>query len=85
MIKPYLDQWMKVEGNIRDVSDKIYPNQITVHIYENESSLYLRFEANTWGAQVGSFDVGDQISAIGKIELIDRLGYISLKECELVT
>lgn len=84
IIKPYLDQWMEIEGNIKDVSKTSYTNQITVFIFDNELSLFLYFDANTWGVQVGSFDVGDRISVIGKIASIQRDGIISLGECELV-
>ena len=83
--KPYLGQWMGIEGNITDVSQRSYMNQITVYMFDNEPSFALYFDASTWGTQIGSFDVGDRISAIGKIESIQRGGIISLEECELVS
>ena len=85
LTETYLGQWMEVEGNVTDISRNLFEDQIKVHIFNDRLSLFLHFDASTWGVQVGSLDVGDQISAIGKIRSILRQGIISLDECELVS
>ena len=83
--QPYLGQWMEIEGNVDDVSERLSGDEISVYIWsEVKPSFFLIFDSNTWGTQIRSFDVGDHIIAVGKIKSISRLGTISLEECELI-
>lgn len=86
--EPYLGLWLEEEGVVTDISKESLSDQIAVYMFEDKPGLALYFDASTWGAQVGSFDVGDRISAIGKIKSIQRTwdsGIVSLEECELVS
>ena len=86
--KLHIGQWMTIKANVADVSETTYANDIQVSIIsESGPSLVLGFDANTWGMKVRSLDVGDQISAIGKIRDIRTMGqygFIFLEECELI-
>ena len=79
----HIGQWLKVHGPIRDVSNR--GGAISVDIMETEPSFFLDFDQSRWSKRLDSFNIGDQISVIGKIQGIDRDGYISLEECELVS
>ena len=83
----HIGQWLRVQGQVRDVSQRfISKGTIIVSITGAETTLllFLYFDAKIWGSQVSSFIVGDRISAIGKIDRIDRTGLIRLEECALV-
>ncbi|MCY4653977.1 MAG: hypothetical protein OXC95_12535 [Dehalococcoidia bacterium] len=79
----HIGQWLKVDGPIEDVSTEV--REICVQILETEPSFFLYFDESSWSTRLASFNVGDQISVIGKIRRIGRFGYVTLEECELVT
>ena len=81
--KRHIGQWLKVDGPVEDIRREM--RTICVHIMNTEPSFFLDFDEGCWSTRLASFNVGDHISAIGKIKYIGRGGYVSLEECELVS
>ncbi len=81
---------LKVEGTIRDKrsSFEVSPSWGTkkVHVcmdeLETQASIFLEFTGSTWQNRLYSFNLGDRISAIGRIESVTKS--VNLKDCELV-
>ncbi len=82
----HLGLWHRVEGPVVNVREEVSGSVITVYIKESmdEVSVFLDFDNKRWGARLMSLNVGDHISAIGKIDSISYAGFLSLGECELL-
>ena len=85
--KPYLGQWLQVEGLVDDVRDRYKVIRVYLprgEIGSSEPSFFLDFDADVWRDIFATLHKGDRISAAGKIKHIAPSGYISLEECELI-
>lgn len=78
--------WLRVDGTARNVKEHISSDVIEVSVVESGTkvSLFLDFAASRWGARLRSLDVGDSVSAIGRITHIARSGHVVLEDCELL-
>ena len=82
---------LKVEGTIRDKSPSIevFPNRGTKQVHvcmdelETQASIFLKFTGSTWYDRLDPFNLGDRISAIGRIESVTKK-CVTLKDCELL-
>ena len=84
----HIGLWLKVKGNVLNVREDGFDNTITVFLNESisQKGMHLEFDANRWGARLRTLDIGDMISAVGKIESINsymHLASLSLVCCEL--
>lgn len=75
VIRRHIGHWLRAEGSVQDVSS-ITETSILVLVDKPESdvSLALVFESANWRDKLASFDIGDPISAIGKIKRVSTLG-----------
>lgn len=86
VVKSHIGNWLKVEGLVNDVSSSMGGKDIMVVLERSDLHilLLLHFDASKWKPQVSTLIIGDKISVIGTIRSIDRTGYVSLEECELL-
>lgn len=85
----HIGLWLKVEGNVKSAfrsgfRDKVVSVQLWETMENSTPAVFLDFEASRWASTVGALNVGDRVSAIGRIEEISIKGYVTLRECELV-
>ena len=88
MAKFHIGHWLKVEGKIINVSLIQSFSHKTTMVFigtsnEEELFLSLEFDSRIWNNRVSSLDIGEPISAIGKIKQISSID-VRLAECELV-
>ena len=88
-IQLHLGQWLHVEGRIRNVGQMAPDDEITVSVDLTKSgvTVFMDFAPSYWQARLQAANIGDTISAIGKIENVQSYGgdgFVSLDECELV-
>ena len=86
--KRHISHWLRVEGRIRNVQEYEYMDYIFIYVAQADVNvdLILEFDRSYWRERLIAFNVGDHISAIGKIKGISSSlgGTVSLDECELV-
>ena len=88
--KRHIGLWLRVEGEVENVSRTIgLENGLTIHLSPlipktNNTSVFLKFDDTQLGLLIKSLEVGDRISAIGKISSISRQGFVSLENCQLI-
>ena len=83
--KRHIGQWLIVSGTIFEIYKLNSSEYTTVHLRKTESQpdMMLGFVSTEWHEVLSAFNVGDTISAMGKIESISNLGYVSLEDCKL--
>ena len=86
LTKPHIGTWLRIKGpiyNIRPPSD----NTVTVAVDFSRGYptllVFLSFDETPWRERLRILDIGDSITAIGKISQINKTN-ISLEECELI-
>ena len=48
------------------------------------ATVFLLFDADKWGDRLMSYDKGDVLSAVGEIDNISIVGFVSLANCEVL-
>ena len=82
----HIGLWLSVEGSVIDIREMIFSDNllaVQMSVSENDASAVLYCDKKRWGQLLNSVDVGDQMTAIGRIASIGRYRTISLDECEL--
>ena len=86
LTKPHIGTWLRIEGPIYNIDP---PSHSTITVVMDLSGgfsdllVFLSFDETHWRDRLRILDIGDSITAIGKIHQIDNAG-ISLEECELI-
>ena len=84
--KRHIGHWLQVTGSVGNISSLL--DTVVVHVRQagTKTDLFLYFEETVWRDKLASFDIGDQISAIGRIDAFEsRLGgSVTLEECKLI-
>ena len=79
----HIRQWLEVDGLISDVGDEYTDIRVSLNSTQAQPVILLHFDPVLWKVRLNSFNVGDRIVAIGKINHIGSSG-VSLGESELV-
>ena len=76
----HIGHWLRVDGTISDISEGF--GSITVHLARGDDkvSVYLEFNEDDWRDSLVTLNIGDYISAEGKIDRISRSGSVTLEE-----
>ncbi len=84
--KRHIGHWLRVEGCVKDVWKRGASVSLLVGPLDTEVLLHMEFDGSLWRERLVAFNVGDQVSAIGKIESIGFYlrGSVRLEKCELV-
>ena len=81
--KRHIGQWLRISGSIRDISSR--SNSIEVMARDrDQTTVFFEFNSSIWRDRLAPLNIGDGITAIGKIDSISSVGYVRLEECELV-
>ncbi|MBI4340135.1 MAG: hypothetical protein HY680_09325 [Chloroflexi bacterium] len=82
LVKPYLGKWMTVGGAITTIN---FVKAKGVNWYQvsllKVGDIYFFFD-EPWGERLSIKNKGDQVTVIGQVESVDRLG-VTLHHCEL--
>lgn len=83
--KTYQGQWKKMEGRVKDVSALLNSRTLVLLTPDDDDEMWgrasIQFDKE-WREQVSALNVGDWISAVGKIEKIR--GWLDLVDGEIV-
>ena len=79
----HIGQWLRVNGSIDDIRDWFDSIDVRIKTLEHQTPMTLRFNKNVWLETLKPFNIGDQITAIGKIDSISSIS-VRLEECELI-
>lgn len=88
-IQLHLGQWLHVTGHIRDVRQTFSDGEIAVSVglVKSDVRVLLYFAPSYWQTRLQAANIGDTISAIGKIKDIEPFGgsgLIWLDECDML-
>ena len=79
----HIGQWLRVNGSIDNIYDWLGSITVSIKTLEHQTSMTLQFNKNVWLETLKPFNIGDQITAIGKIDSISSIS-VTLEECELI-
>lgn len=88
-IQLHLSQWLHATGHIRNVRQGVPGGEIivSVDLTNSDVAISFSFDPSLWQARLQAANIGDTVSAIGKIRDLDShggYGIVWLDECELL-
>ena len=80
----HIGHWLRVDGTISDISEEDGIISVYLARGDDKASVFLRFNKDDWRDSLVALNIGDFVSAEGKIRRISRSGFVTLKDCELL-
>ena len=89
LVEPYIGKWMKISGDVYDISDRDFGDLMYVSIMDKGGNpfgmsiaLGMGFNRDTWKDRLELLHPGDHITVIGQIKSASRIG-VQFDKCEL--
>lgn len=84
LVAPFIGEWIKITGRVENIVDHS-PHFLSVRLTEYlqlKLTVFIYFES-VWRHKLEQFKPGDQMTLIGRIDMVQEMS-MDLKKCELL-